>query len=625
MKKYLPLLTIVILVSSGIGASATIESENERFLSESIFISTLNINDQVDYISLDMEGATSEMWSDGKPCIPFVSKVYTFPFGTTINNVDVTFSNILEKRISKPVVPSPKLYIDSMVTNTKYKEPVEIETYSDLEIYPENDFSFKTAAGLKGEEHVIYLSIHLNPIKYKPNENIIYQAQNAEIQIAYDLPKNQILFPDEYDFLILTPTIFKSALQRLVDHKNNLNPPVKTTMVTLNEIPTGVGVDIQEDIKFFIKDAIENWGITYVLLVGAGVEGEEIFPVRQAWIKSDQYEDYFPSDLYFADIYNSSMQFSDWDVDEDGLFAEYPKDMADIDVLPDVYLAKIPCNNENEVNTIIDKVIYYKQHNLMTKKIMQAGGDSFTSDSVNEGEYANTKVMEKLPEYTTTQLWASTELLTKENIANGFKSSVDFVDFCGHGSWASFATHPPKDKETWVPPPTIINPYHGFLYADFDLYFVNNAKKYPVCVYKSCSNSKYSESPTCFGWKTVNKRGGGGIASYAASGISYGATGTSIVDRTTGWMEVKTFERLISDKILGLVWGASLTDYYTTFQSNLNNADWKTLLEWTLMGDPTVVVENGDDPQLKTINNFNIFQQFFDSFPLLHRLLRLIL
>ena len=50
---------------------------------------------------------------------------------------------------------------------------------------------------------------------------------------------------------------------------------------------------------------------------------EEIFPVRQAWIGSGQYEDYFPSDLYYADIYDSEMQFSDWDANDDGKYAEY--------------------------------------------------------------------------------------------------------------------------------------------------------------------------------------------------------------------------------------------------------------------------------------------------------------
>jgi hypothetical protein len=233
--------------------------------------------------------------------------------------------------------------------------------------------------------------------------------------------------------------------------------------------------------------------------------------------------------------------------------------------------------------------------------------------------------MEKLPDYSTIQLWASkTGVLTKAGIADGFNSNIDFVDFCGHGSWASYATHPPNDDDTWVPPKTVISPYTGFLYVDFDLYMVSNAQKYPVCVYKSCSNSKYSESPTCFSWKTVSKNGGGGIATFAASGISYGAHGTAIVDRTTGWMEVNTFDELLNTKVLGQVWGNDITEYYTTFELELGQPDWKTLLEWSFFGDPTLVIEDGDDPKIKTNDN-PLFHEFIlkliDHFPGLARLL----
>jgi hypothetical protein len=282
----------------------------------------------------------------------------------------------------------------------------------------------------------------------------------------------------------------------------------------------------------------------------------------------------------------------------------------------------MPCNNVGEVNSVIDKIIYYKKHNKMTKRILQAGGDSFTSDYVNEGEYANTQVMEKLPLYSTTQLWASTETLTKQNIADGFKSNIDFFDFCGHGSWGSIASHPPRDDENWVPEKTLISPYNGFLYYDYDVYFINNGKKFPVCVFKSCSGSKYSDHPQSIGWKTVSKNGGGGIASFGASGISFGATGTKIVDQTTGWMEVKSFEKFLSVKILGQVWGESITDYYNTFYAGLDKEDWKTLLEWTLMGDPTLAIQDGDDPGSKVTINQNIFLRILDNFPALQLVLR---
>jgi len=71
-----------------------------------------------------------------------------------------------------------------------------------------------------------------------------------------------------YDLLIITPSKFTRALQPLVEHKNRVG--VQTTMVTLGQIYREMveGRDKPEKIKYFIKDAVEEWGIKYVMLVG---------------------------------------------------------------------------------------------------------------------------------------------------------------------------------------------------------------------------------------------------------------------------------------------------------------------------------------------------------------------
>ena len=438
-----------------------------------------------------------------------------------------------------------------------------------------------------------------------------------------------------YDLLIISPQKFKKYLQPLINHKTKYN--IKTEIFDTKEIYNQIcslGRDKAEKIKYFIKDEIERCSIKYVLLVGGRKDQTDKetwwIPVRYSYLHrpyDNIDEKKFLSDLYFADIYDENGSFSDWDFDGDGKYAEYSTDMVNIDVHPDVYLGKLPANTPAEASDVVAKIINYKEHNKMTKKVMQIGGDSFTGDEIYEGEYANTRVLEKLPGYSTTQLWASTETLTKRNVANSFNDGVDFVDLCGHGSWASFATHPPNDDSVWVPPKTLISPYTGFLYLDYDLYVVANEKKLPVCVFKSCSNNKYSESPTCFGWKTVSKSNGGGIAVYAASGISYGAVGTDISERTTGWMEIKSFEELMSNKILGQVWANSISAYYNTFELDLDDADWKTLLTWSMFGDPTLVIEDGDDPEGISRNRpvfTNILEKILER-PLFQKLLQRII
>ena len=71
---------------------------------------------------------------------------------------------------------------------------------------------------------------------------------------------------------------FNNEIQRLADHKElkGVTTLIKTTEDIYTEYP---GVDKPEQIKYFIKDALETYGIKYVLLVGGldsliyGVEG----------------------------------------------------------------------------------------------------------------------------------------------------------------------------------------------------------------------------------------------------------------------------------------------------------------------------------------------------------------
>ena len=127
------------------------------------------------------------------------------------------------------------------------------------------------------------------------------------------------------------------------------------------------------------------------------------------------------------------------------------------------------------------------------------------------------------------------------------------------------------------------------------------------------------------GWKTVNKKGGGGIASFAESGIGHGPGGPDFVEHCIGWMEVKVFDELYNTKILGQVWGNCITGYYNTFESDFDLSDWKTMLEFSMFGDPTLVIEDGDDPEITSANRpvlTNILMKLLDHFPILQQILQ---
>jgi len=606
MKKILTVVIIGFFILSGFGAVTGSDSENE--ITEKIYFSEPILEQKDDFINVDVTGVTTYTIGNGEPYLPF--------------------AKTQELQLIKKIAPAPTIHIYSSEYQNSIEKPDYVALYTDIEVYPEERYGYRVGAGLNGKDHVIYLTVTLYPVQYNPSKSNIYYSTDATINVKYTLPEKPVIFPDEYDYLIIAPEQFQSALQPLVDHKNNLVPPVRTVLTNLEDIPDyPEGVDAQEDIKYYIKESIETWGITHVLLVGAGVIGEELLPVRYAWIPSQPLEDNFPSDLYFADIYNGTMGFSDWDVDEDGKYAEYPSDMAEVDVHPDVYLGKFPANNADEITTVVNKIIKFKEHNMMTEKILSVGGDSLPGSDVYTGEYANEKVLEKLPGYTSTRLWGTNGQMTKNNIGKGFKSCIDFADFSGHGSVLSWATHPPDNERKWIPPGTLIpfSPSSGWVSSDYDTFKVDNDYKYPVVVFTACSNNKYTKQPNCLGWTTVMKDGGGGIACFAESGIGHGPGGSAFTTCCIGWMEVRIFEELYNTKELGESWGNCISDYYNTFEATgLDSSDWKTMLEFSMFGDPTLVIEDGDDPKSVQFNRpilTGIIERLRDYFPALRLLL----
>ncbi|MCD6447898.1 MAG: hypothetical protein J7L58_02480, partial [Thermoplasmata archaeon] len=119
------------------------------------------------------------------------------------------------------------------------------------------DIEIEKYAGLYNGERKIFLVIHSN--------------EGGKIWIRYELSEKPLFTKDEYDLLIIAPSEWKDELQPLKEHKEQHG--IKTIIVSLDEIYGGKyfaaeGRDDAEKIKYFIKNAIEEWGIEYVMLVG---------------------------------------------------------------------------------------------------------------------------------------------------------------------------------------------------------------------------------------------------------------------------------------------------------------------------------------------------------------------
>jgi len=628
MKKVMAILMLgVFLFGAALaGVSNVTDTGSEskvQFMERVYTFEKPEIKENNGYTIVSLSGAKSIM-DEGKPILPYKVDVIRFPLGTKVE-VTAEKGTVYEMPLASKVKPYPMYTLMTTQGKLVMKEG---KVYESNEPYPENWVETRTTVGLYNGERMVTLSIFIYPCRYVPAENKLIYTDSVKVDISYETvstPTTNTV--DTYDLLIVAPDDWMADLQPLKEHKESHG--VKTIIVGLDEIYSGKyftvnGRDEPEKIKYFIKDAVENWGVKYVMLVGGrqgGVFKERwLMPVRYTHLDDQSnWEASYVSDLYYADLYkyeNGNAVFEDWDSNGDGVFAEWSGFKKDtLDLNPDVIVGRLGCRNKWEVNIMVNKIIQYETSNAKSsdwfKRLVVIGGDTFPpypDDPYYEGEVSNQKVIEYLPDFEPVKLWTSLGTLNgPDDIINAISEGCGFLDFEGHGNPMSWATHPPHDEETWIG--IDVTQFHKF----------SNDGMYPVCMIGGCHNSQFNVSvfnlvkikkiyetyyksewsPECFGWWIVRKPNGGAIASVGNTGLGYGYIGDynndSIPDSIQGlggWIDTEFF-RIYGQEgkdIVGELHTTALANYVATFPVMKDNIDCKTVQEWVLLGDPSLKI-----------------------------------
>jgi hypothetical protein len=447
--------------------------------------------------------------------------------------------------------------------------------------------------------------------KKEINDNFLKKGTSSEI------------LNENYDLLVLAPSNFKRATRPLIIHKNKIG--VSTIFVSLRDIYQGTyypvqGRDKAEQIKYFIKEALDNWHIKYVLLIGGRKNLVSPFetwslPVRYSHIEDNIAPAGYPekkyiSDLYFSDIYDYEGNFSSWDNNGNKVFGEWleNKTADDIpDMYPDVYVGRLPCRNIFEVKIVVNKIINYEKEkcdNNWFRNMVVVGGDTTcTDDDHYEGEYSNQLAIEKMLDFNHIRLWTSLGTLAGPiDVIKAINKGCGFIYLAGHGNPRTWRTFPPNDNSVII---TGLNIYQ--------MPFLFNGKKLPVCIVGGCLNSMFNNSilhsswsfglpsSECWSWRLTRKIGGGAIAVIGNTGIGYGPEYRQNPSVWAGedWLEVHFFEEygINGTTILGELWGKTIAAYLDHFPINWNEKafndtamDAKTVQQWVLIGDPSLKI-----------------------------------
>jgi hypothetical protein len=412
MKKGTSILIVGIFLISGFGTVATngnnVETLSMQTRTETLVVdvSSLQVVNSInDYVLVRLGEQESYLLNPGQPMVPRVIQHYELPFGATDIDVVVQPVTTTEQVVTKQIRPAPSPVPYSQDLQTVVAVEKDTKVYSSDALYPDAWFGFHCGCGLNAQgDHVTHVTVNVFPVRYRPVSGELQVAEEFNIVLRYQEPAESI-FPAEstYDLVIITPKKFSTEVQRLVDHKNSMG--VQAVLKTTEDIYAEYdGFDKPEQIKYFIQDALETWGVTYVLFFG-GLKNNILakakddvnqgskawyFPVRYSNFQWDGDASYnftsgepgYISDLYYADVYKEGGVFDDWDSNGNQVYAEWSGDTLrdELDLYPDVAYGRLACRSTREAKNVVDKIIAYEETPADPSwfhKIIVISGDGF--------------------------------------------------------------------------------------------------------------------------------------------------------------------------------------------------------------------------------------------------------
>ena len=290
---------------------------------------------------------------EGMPDLPGFGRYFAIPMGARVE-LEILSSR---KKIIKDIdiAPAFRIPLDTETGSLEYSKNKEV--YATDSFYPETPIQLSEITKIRGVDAAI---LGITPFQYNPvtKELVIYKDIRIRISfkgssgkfgedrlrniwwdsILSDVFLNYGSLPtyqqtisnnrtEDYDYIIITPDdpIFTVWADSLSIFRNEQG--IRTGVVTTTEI----GGNTVTAIEGYINDAYNNWDVppSAVLLLGDyGTTGSSI--VSPIW------NNYCVSDNIYADVNNNNM--------------------------PDVVLARMTAQNEDQLSIMIGKVLDYERN-----------------------------------------------------------------------------------------------------------------------------------------------------------------------------------------------------------------------------------------------------------------------
>ncbi|MBN1515698.1 hypothetical protein JXA32_03920 [Candidatus Sumerlaeota bacterium] len=329
----------------------------------------------------------------GAPETPYLSIQVIVPSGAAIDSIVVDGEeNVIAADCLLYPTQAPQPFSEPLQDFT----PPDAMIYESPDVYPAQIAELSQQQKLHGYTLV---QLRVTPLRYRPAQRELLFISNPQITISYSQSKIQPLAGasplrpaanrkteiqnllrniavnpgavDEFSpfdpaetgkgemrdaplandaiYLLITNDELTTVMQTLVDRRTMQGLTGK--LMTIDDVTSGyTGADTQQQIRNCIIDHYENHGTVFVCLGG----DDSVVPDRDCYVTCGGYTVYnMPTDLYYGGLDGT------WNSDGDARYGEAIED-TDVDLLPEVWVGRIPVNTVEQAQNYIGKVVAYE-------------------------------------------------------------------------------------------------------------------------------------------------------------------------------------------------------------------------------------------------------------------------
>ncbi len=387
------------------------------------------------------------------------------------------------------------------------------------------------------------------------------------------------------EYLIITHARFYDTALQLLEYRRNQG--LAAEMVTVQNIydEFNYGIKSPLAIKDFLRYAFFNWQRTprlkYVLFLG-----DSNFDYKS---KSQTSPDYVPTFFYQTQEFGAAAT--------DFPYALISGD----DIVPDLFVGRIPANTNSDVNNVVEKIIQYEQNPPLSawrnRALFISGNDESTYELRNilgtrnpAFRSQNSRVIESLLPRHITAIRLNTIKDPDLPIDPNFGTDTDLIDhwddglflinFMGHGGGGIWADVRLMDLP--------------------DVDRLNNVNMYPFVTSMTCFTGAF-ENPDNLGLaqKLLLAPQKGAIGLVASSGLGYlhndysmlWYIGQYLFDRS-----LRTGEMLMLGKILYWNIGQDyIVDDHVYYTQGYDDVKHEMMFQYNLIGDPYLQLNYADE------------------------------